>query len=304
MGNKEIEKMSTLVNGLSSSQLNAIKSSKHLADQLKLMSNEQQTTILKALGVSDAQMQATLSTMGLTTAEVGATGSTLSLSSAFKGLWSTLLANPIVLISTALTVGMMAWSSYKQSVEESIQKATDATTAWKESSNAMSEQIAKYKELKTQLDSGTLTPSEEYETRQQILDIQTQITEQYGNQAAGIDLVNGSLQTQLGILQQISAEEAKKTLNENRKEYKDAEREMNRPRNYRLGDVTNAMSDIDSSGKPSEFGKELRDIINSYEELKLMADDFGGLYIEFKGMHHRRTKLLTILWIMLRKPLN
>ncbi len=278
MGNKEIERMSVLVNGLSSSQLNAIKSSKHLADQLKLMSNEQQMTILKALGVSDAQMQTTLSTMGLASAEVTATGSTLSLSSAFKGLWSTLLANPIVLISTALTVGMMAWSSYKQSVEESIQKATDATTAWKESSNAMSEQIAKYKELKTQLDSGTLTPSEEYETRQQILDIQTQITEQYGNQAAGIDLVNGSLQTQLGILQQISAEEAKKTLNESRKEYKDAEKKMTEDRSYNLG-----LLGVDDK---SELGKEIRDIVKSFEDegLSLSTDSNGNLVnILFRG---------------------
>lgn len=281
IGDAEIQKFSVLVDGLSSSQLKAIVSSKQLKEQLSQMKDAQRLTILSSMGMSEAQAQSTLSTMGLVTAEGTATASTISLGAAFKGLWSTLLANPIALITTGLTVGVTLWSLYNQSVQETIQRASEATSTWKDANSTLDEQIAKYKELKSQLNSGTLTPSEEYETRQQILDIQTQITEQYGQQASGIDLVNGSLQTQLGLLQQISAENAKQTLNENRKEYKATEKEMNRQRNYRLGDVTNAMS-VDSSGKPSEFGKELRKIINSYDELKLMADDFG-MYIDFTG---------------------
>ena len=267
----DIEKLKLLTNGLSASQLKAIVSTKEL-------SVTQRMAILEASGMSKAQAQATLSTMGLASAEAGATGSTISLSAAFKGLWNTLLANPIILISTALTVGMMAWSNYKQSIEDSIQKASDATSAWKESNNAISEQISKYKELKSQLDSGTLTPSEEYETRKQILEIQTQITSEYGNQVSGVDLVNGSLQTQLGILQQISAENAKKTLNENRKEYKDAEKKMTENRSYNLG-----LLGVDDS---SELGKEIRGIIKSFEDegLSLASNNNGTLMnIRFTG---------------------
>lgn len=267
----DIEKLKLLTNGLSASQLKAIVSTKEL-------SVTQRMAILEASGMSKAQAQATLSTMGLASAEAGATGSTISLSAAFKGLWNTLLANPIILISTALTVGMMAWSNYKQSIEDSIQKASDATSAWKESNNAISEQISKYKELKSQLDSGTLTPSEEYETRKQILEIQTQITSEYGNQVSGVDLVNGSLQTQLGILQQISAENAKKALNENRKEYKDAEKKMTENRSYNLG-----LLGVDDS---SELGKEIRGIIKSFEDegLSLASNNNGTLMnIRFTG---------------------
>ncbi|MEY8410511.1 phage tail tape measure protein [Lachnospiraceae bacterium 62-26] len=256
----DIEKIKLLTEGLSASQLKAIVSTKEL-------SLTQRMAILEASGMSKAQAQATLSTMGLATAEAGATGSTLSLSAAFKGLWNTLLANPIILLSTALTVGMMAWSSYKQSIEDSIQKATDATSAWKESNNAISEQTAKYKELKSQLDSGTLTPSEEYETRKQILDIQTQITSEYGNQVSGIDLVNGSLQTQLGLLQQISAEEAKETLNENREEYKNAEEQMIKDRKYILGNTRAINQD--------NLRKDIENIVKSFEK--------EGIYLEETG---------------------
>ena len=256
----DIEKLKLLTEGLSVSQLKAIVSTKEL-------SITQRMAILRVSGMSEAQARATLSTMGLAAAEAGATGSTLSLSAAFKGLWSTLLANPIILISTALTVGMMAWSSYKQSIEDSIQKATDATSAWKESNKAISEQTAKYKELKSQLDSGTLTPSEEYETRKQILDIQTQITSEYGNQVSGIDLVNGSLQTQLGLLQQISAEEAKETLNENREEYKNAEEQMIKDRKYILGNTRAINQD--------NLRKDIENIVKSFEK--------EGIYLEETG---------------------
>lgn len=272
IGTDGIQKLSVLVDGLSQSQLKAVISSEQL-------SIAQRMSILTSMGMSEAQATATLSTMGLSTAEGTATATTLSFGSALKGLWATLLANPIVLISTALTAGISLWSSYKQSIEESIQKATDATTAWKESANALNDQISKYKELKQQLDSGSLTPAEEYETRQQILDIQSQITSQYGNQVTGIDLVNGSLQTQLGLLQQISSENAKKTLNESREEYKNAQEQMTKERDYNLGFV-------EKSDKKA-INKEIKEIAKSFEDAGISLSESGGistlLNIRFKG---------------------
>ncbi len=272
IGEEGVQRLSTLVDGLSQSQLKAVLSCEQLT-------TAQRMSILTSAGMSEAQATATLSTMGLSTAEGAATASTVSFSSALKGLWATLLANPIVLISTALTAGVSLWSSYKQGIEESIQKATDATTAWKESNNTLDEQIAKYKELKQQLESGSLTPTEEYETRQQILDIQSQITSQYGDQVSGIDLVNGSLQTQLGLMQQISAENAKRTLNENRKEYQDAYDEMTKERDYNLGFVK--VSDKNS------LDKDIKEIAKSFEDagisLTTMGAGGGNFNILFKG---------------------
>ncbi len=279
IGDKGIKQMSVLVDGLSSSQLNAIISSKHLAEQLKMMTDTQRMSILNTLGMSEAQATATLSTMGLATAENTATASTISLGSAFKGLLGTLAANPIVWISTALMAGVMAWNHHNQKVQESIQKATDAATAYKETSSAIQEQINKYKELKSQLDSGVLTPSEEYETRQQILDIQNEITSQYGSQVSNIDLVNGSLQTQLGILQQITSENAKTELNKNRKEYKDASKQMSKERDYYLGSVK--VSD------QSDLRKDIDGIVDSFEDAGISLTKSGGggtlLNILFKG---------------------
>lgn len=90
--------------------------------------------------------------------------------------------------------------------------------------------------------------------------------------------MNGSLQTQLGLLQQISAEEAKKTLNESRKEYEDAEKEMSKARSYNLG-----LLGVDDKG---ELGKQIRGIIKSFEDegLSLSSNSNGTLMnIRFTG---------------------
>ena len=62
--------------------------------------------ILQSTGLSKAQAAAKLSTMGLATAEGAATATTVTFSGALKGLWATLMTNPIVLITTALTAGI------------------------------------------------------------------------------------------------------------------------------------------------------------------------------------------------------
>ena len=158
--------------------------------------------------------------------------------------------------------GIQYLATYNERMAES---AKNITSAWDESNSSLNEQIAKYKELKSQLDSGTLTPDEEYSTRQQILDIQTQITSQYGEQAEGVSLVNGNLEQQLAILQQIAAENAKTELNKGMDEYKNVSQQMEKERSYLVG----ATSFIDENA----YAKDIYDLAKEYEELGISIKD-------------------------------
>lgn len=200
---------------------------------------------------------------------VKATANITSFGDAAKKAFSALKANPIGVISTVVGLATAAWSSYNQAIEESIQKAKDVTSAWDESNTSLNEQISKYKELKSQLDSGTLTPDEEYSTRQQILDIQTQITNQYGEQAEGVNLVNGSLEQQLALLQQIAAENALTELNKNMDSYKDVAQQMEKERSYQIG----AASFINDS----VVSKDIYDLAKEYEDLGITLKDVSDL---------------------------
>ena len=277
LGQDGLQQLCVLTDGLSKSQLKAVLSSEAL-------STAQRMQILQATGMSEAQAAATLSTMGLSTAEGTATASTVTLSGALKGLWATLMANPIVAIALAIGAGVAAFSSYNQSVEESIQRAKDITSAWDESNSSLNEQISKYKELKSQLDSGTLSPDEEFSTRQQILDIQTQITSQYGEQAEGISLVNGALDAQLAKLQQIAAENAKTELNKSQDEYNNVIDQMEKQRLYTLSDTASGTGANKNDGG---IGTAIYNIAKQFEDAGLSIQDNGngeGLYtIQFKG---------------------
>lgn len=198
---------------------------------------------------------------GIAKATVGIT----SFGDAAKKAFSALKANPIATVSTVIGLATAAWSAYNQAVQESIQRAKDITSAWDESNSSLNEQISKYKELKSQLDSGTLTPDEDYSTRQQILDIQTQITSQYGEQAEGVSLVNGNLEQQLAILQQIAAENAKTELNKGMDEYKNVSQQMEKERSYLVG----ATSFIDENA----YAKDIYDLAKEYEELGISIKD-------------------------------
>lgn len=149
------------------------------------------------------------------------------LSNYFKGLLAT-FTNPIFLLTTAVTVGVAAWQGYNQSVQESIQHTKDSIAEIEERNKSIDDNISKAQELRNSLDSGTLTEQEAYNAKSQLLDIQSQLSDSYGEQADGIDLVNGKLDEQIEKMQQLKVENAKSWLNDsdNEKNYEKAKKKM------------------------------------------------------------------------------
>ena len=119
---------------------------------------------------------------------------------------TTKLANAAISIGASLIIGGMvsAISSWinkdeelAQKQEEEIQKLKEKNQQYKENTKNIEDNIATYKKL---MEQDSLSESD----KQQLLDIQNQIIDTYGQQAEGIDLVNGKLKEQLGILYDIA----------------------------------------------------------------------------------------------------
>lgn len=138
----EFQKLTTLTQNLSQSQLKAVVS-------CKALSTEQRTAILMSTGMSQAEAQAALASMGLATAEGSATAATFSLSGAFKGLWATLMANPLILVIAGVTAAVSAYSSYKQKVEEARQAQLEAGNSAIESADNVRKLYTAYNEANT-----------------------------------------------------------------------------------------------------------------------------------------------------------
>lgn len=201
----------------------------------------------------------------------------------------------------ALTAGVAAvtvgYNVYKKLQENGYKKATNQSNEWSERDKTLTNQIAQYEQLKTQLDSGALSAQEEYNIRSQILDIQNQIVGTYGSQVSGIDLVNGSLQTQLDLLQQIRSDDqsdAQKFLDDNSGFFggaSTAKRKMEKEKTYSIvsgfqsGTEQTDMIDKAIKSVNEKFGKEI---------LKPDINTTTGEYqLNFKGNVTEANNVLT-----------
>lgn len=104
--------------------------------------------------------------------------------------------------------------------------AIEASEALEEENNAMASQEERIKSLRKELASGTLSEEEAYNARKELIEIQSELQDSYGKEAEGIDLVNGSLEEQLGLLKNISKEKAKDYIVENAKAIEDARNKL------------------------------------------------------------------------------
>lgn len=198
-----------------------------------------------------------------------------NLGGGLKGLWGVLSAHPVALVTAGVTAAIGAWNAYQKSVQESVNSAKQAASEWEESNSSIQSNIEKITELRTALDSGKLTEQEAYDTKSQLLDIQNQLSESYGNQVEGIDLVNGSLDEQIAKLNELADAQANKLLNENQTGIKKATKEMEKERHTYLGQFSPYEQDAD----------KLQSIIDEYKDKGIYtdADMDGTVYVHFKG---------------------
>ena len=163
-----------------------------------------------------------------------------------KGAWGALKKvagiNPLLTAGViAAGAGFGAYKLYQAHKDNRLQDASEDADKWQSKNKSLSEQITQYDSLKSQLDAGTASAQEEYNIRSQILEIQNEITSAYGDQAAGIDLVNGSLDEQKAKLEEIRQEKADEFIRDNSSgifsnPIKDAKKAMETEKNNHIAD--------------------------------------------------------------------
>lgn len=190
--------------------------------------------------------------------------------------WTSLISaikSPLGIASLATGGVVAAISAYRQSVEEMVEDAKQAGDEWEESQTTLQGQIDKISELRTALDSGTLSEQEAASAKSELLSIQEALTESYGSQVAGIDLINGSLTEQIALLDQVSQKQAEQFQNENKKGIEKAQKEIEKDRHTYLGQFFDNGSDESEAIK-----KSIKDLQNKY------GDDVFKTELEADGI--------------------
>lgn len=152
---------------------------------------------------------------------------------AFFGLGKFISKNKIPTAATlAVGIGVAAYTIYKKQQEAIKEQGIQSARNWESQKKSLESYAEKYQSLRESL-SGAASDEEALGIKMQLLDLQKEIVAQYGAQASGIDLVNGKLNTELGIMQNISEQQAKTNLEENFKSYKQAFKKFDMTR-YRI----------------------------------------------------------------------
>lgn len=163
-----------------------------------------------------------------------------------------LIAIPAAIFAYNKIVG-----DYNKHQRELIDQAHQATSAWDNTKKSVQDYASKYQDLKTQLQNTNLSEAESLDIKQQIFNLQKEITDQYGESASGIDLINGKLETQLGIIQNISQEEAKRNYTENREAYQRAIDKMNQEQSFELNTKGLSQQEFDELFKDIDYTVDL-----------------------------------------------
>lgn len=153
---QSFERLLLLSNGLSASQMKLVLSTNSLT-----VAQKQQLLMASGLSKKEAALQ--LETWGMTAANTGLTTATTTLGNAFKGLWSTLVANPLVVVTAAVSAAVMAYQTYNQKLEETRQKNIDNATSASECVDELKKQYDEYMRLAS-IQDRTTSQEEEFKT--------------------------------------------------------------------------------------------------------------------------------------------
>lgn len=165
-------------------------------------------------------------------------------------------------VSTAIGI----YQAYQQKKQNARNTADEDAESFRELEKSISDSIDQAKELRSQLDTGTLSDEAAYEAKKKLLEIQTQLAESYPAMAEGLDLVNGQMERQIELSNQILQKEATETIQKNRSAYEEAEKYMTSPAKELVGTLQQGL-DI-----PDEIFSKYKDY------LSIEGTDFGVDY--------------------------
>lgn len=253
------------LNGLTTAQILAKTATMGLTDA-------QKAQLIELFAIDSANYATAGSFNTVAASQATATASTNGLSTAFKGLWATLKANPILLVISGITAAISIYSKVKQVQEEAHQEALAANDAYNSTAESIQNYADRYKELHSALIAAKGDEEETSSIKQQLLELQQELNDEYGDAYGRINLVTDAYKDQTAAILEMSEAARQAYFNENRSEINDAMDEMSGIRRYQLG------SGLDESSVLRD-GQPLADLIKQYEDRGVsLEQDLNGMY--------------------------
>ncbi len=207
-------------------------------------------------------------------------GAFTGLTASVKATWAAMSALQkasiiFAAVSTAWSIGSSIINGIKQSNEELIQSTQEAANAYKESASSIEDYASRYEELHKALIRAKGNEEETYNIKKQLLDLQTELNDKFGDEYGAINLVTDAYKDQTEAIKALNKETAQKFLNENKEGIDKAEKEMTKDRHYNLS--------LTGMSAYTDKGAALKEIAEKYREQGVtLLDELGdGSYAQF-----------------------
>lgn len=177
-----------------------------------------------------------------------------------------------LLVSKGIEFLVTGINNYIHRAEIAREKSVELTDTWKTEEKSISDSISRYDELTKKLEDNTLSTEEVKSAKEELASIQDTLVSKYGQEALGIDLVNGKRDEEIKKLRELSKEKANAYVSENYsnikadKEYLTEDFNINKDLGYGANGVS-----LDSS-----LGFEIEKLLKQYENIGIKSFDLGN----------------------------
>ena len=181
----------------------------------------------------------------------------------------------------ALTTGIMSVINRYNDLREAN---LETMQSFEDTASAIDDYKEKIEELYKVMNDEDSTTNEVYDAKSDLLDIQRELTDTYGDQAKSIDLVNGELEEEKKLLDEIERKKAEDTYNSTVSSYEDSKKKLEKEHGSGLLRTGNYSI---SSGLFGNFGDgDITELMKSdiAEQIKQLGFDvkFGDLVFDKK----------------------
>lgn len=188
-----------------------------------------------------------------------------------------------ILLNSAISMGVgfaiqaaIQGITYLIQKQEKLRQATEeAASAYQETASSIDDYVSKYQELRQALIAAKGNEEETYNVKKQLLELQTELNDKFGEEYGTLNLVTDAYKDQTEAIKAYNKEVANTYLNENRKGIETATKQMTKERHYNLS-YTGVSAFTDE-------GAALKEIAEKYKDQGItLLDELGdGSYAQF-----------------------
>ena len=228
-------------------------------------------------GIKDAEIEATLVRQGYNSATVQQAMATSSLSAATNTLTVaqralTTAMNAFIGMGIGVAIGLATQAIFEliNREKELAQQTSNATQELKSQQNSIDNYVSKYEDLHTALLEAQGDEKRTYELKQDLLELQKQLNEEFGDAYGKINLVADAYNNASNAISNLNRKAAENYLNENYEGLENARERMTEENSYILGNDIFEGSDV---------GSRVIDIAKEFEAQGIEIDKNGSGYV-------------------------